>query len=239
MTVLDAYGRLLAAARAGRPLEEYVREVEKQIEAVDLDYLRSEIPMAVEQTLEGVSQVSRIVTSMRHFSHPGTDKKSSVDLNRALEATITIARNEWKYVAELEADIDPSLPLVACLPGEMNQVFLNLLVNAAHAIGEITDDGRKGKGMIRVSTRRNGGSVQIRIADTGGGIPAAVQSHIFDPFFTTKPVGKGTGQGLAIAHSVIVEKHAGTIRFETHEGRGTTFIIDLPVGDSDPEEPSE
>ena len=239
MAVLEAYGRLLTAAKTVGTLGEYVREVEEQIELVDLDYLRSEIPLAVEQTLEGVLRVSRIVTSMRHFSHPGTDKKTPVDINQALEATITIARNEWKYVAELETDFDPALPLVACLPGEINQVFLNLLINAAQAIGEFTDDGRKGKGMIRVSTRRNGGSVRIRIADTGGGIPEAVQPRIFDPFFTTKPVGKGTGQGLAIAHAVVVEKHAGTIRFESDNGRGTTFIIDLPVGAGNFEESSD
>jgi PAS domain S-box-containing protein len=239
MAVLNAHGQLLDAVKEGGTQQEEVHAVEKQVESVDLDYLRSEIPLAIEQALDGVSRVGRIVTSMRQFSHPGTDRKSPVDINQALEATITIARNEWKYVADLETDFDPDLPMVACLPGEINQMFLNLLVNAAQAIGEYTDDGRKGKGMIRVSTRRNGGSVRIRIADTGGGIPKAVQPRIFDPFFTTKPVGKGTGQGLAIAHAVIVEKHAGSIRFETYNDRGTTFFVDLPIGSGDPEESSD
>ena len=152
-----------------------------------------------------------------------------MDINQALENTITVARNEWKYVADLETDFDPGIKGVHCLPGEMNQVFLNLIVNAAHAIGDSTDDGKKGKGKIRVSTRAMGNVAQIRIEDTGGGIPESIQQRIFDPFFTTKPVGKGTGQGLSIAHNVITEKHAGTINFETEAGRGTTFIIEIPM----------
>ena len=229
MAVLETFEGLLSVVKAKAPPDEHIQKVEGQIKSVDLGYLRAEIPLAIEQTLEGVSRVSKIVTSMRHFSHPGTDKKSPVDLNKALETTITVARNEWKYVADLETDYDASLPLVFCLPGEMNQVFLNLLINAAQAIGEFTDDGKKGKGMIRISTRLNDGTAQIVITDTGGGIPKDIQQRIFDPFFTTKAVGKGTGQGLAIAHTVITEKHAGSIHFETRDGQGTTFIIELPI----------
>jgi len=152
-----------------------------------------------------------------------------VDLNHAIENTITVAKNEWKYVAEMETDFDPALPPVPCLPGELNQVILNMIINAAHAIADVMGDGSKGKGTIRITTRRDGNWAEIRISDTGTGIPEAIRDRIFDPFFTTKEVGKGTGQGLAIARSMIVDKHGGTIDFETQEGKGTTFIIRLPL----------
>jgi PAS domain S-box-containing protein len=227
--VLKAYARLLDTARKDLASQDIVKEVETSVEAADIPYLSEEIPSAIEQTLEGVQRVSKIIGAMRQFSHPGTGRKEQVDINQALQSTITVARNEWKYVADLETDFAGDLPPVPCLPGEMNQVFLNLLINAAHAIGELTNEGKNGKGIIRISTRSKNGSVQIRISDTGGGIPESIQTRIFDPFFTTKSVGKGTGQGLAIAHSVITEKHAGNIRFETGDGKGTAFIIDLPV----------
>ncbi|MBM3836151.1 MAG: GHKL domain-containing protein [Verrucomicrobia bacterium] len=166
---------------------------------------------------------------MKDFWHPGTTEKSVVDLNKIIESTITVARNEWNYVAELAADFDPDLPMVPCLPGEMSQVFLNLIVNAAHAIGAAVKDGASSKGTITVATRRSGDNVEIRISDTGTGIPERIRSRIFEPFFTTKEIGKGTGQGLAIVHAVVVEKHGGSVRFETEIGRGTTFIISLPL----------
>lgn len=234
--VLAAYAGLLAAAKTGAPLKDHIDAVERQIEAADLDYLQEEIPLAIEQTLDGVSRVGKIVTSMRQFSHPGTGKKTPLDLNKALEATITVARNEWKYVADLQADFDSRLPPVDCLPGEINQVFLNLLINAAHAVGDAYDNGKKGKGVIRIVTQRDDGWATVSISDTGGGIPESIHQRIFDPFFTTKAVGKGTGQGLAIAHRVITEKHKGAISFETQPGHGTTFIVRLPLenqGDRD------
>jgi signal transduction histidine kinase len=198
-------------------------------EEADLAYLVEEIPNALEQTLEGVQRVSKIVKAMREFSHPGTDKKVEVDLNNSIESTITVARNEWKYVAEMELQLADDLPLVPCYPGEMNQVFLNLIINAAHAISDVLDEGRAGKGKITISTHVNGDKAGVHIGDNGGGIPVEVQDRIFDPFFTTKEVGKGTGQGLAIARAVVVEKHGGSIRFETAKGLGTTFIIELPL----------
>jgi signal transduction histidine kinase len=139
-----------------------------------------------------------------------------------------VSRNEWKYVADLTTDFDPKLPLVPCIAGEFNQVLLNLIVNAAHAIADVVK-GSGSKGAIRIGTRRNGDFAEIRVSDTGAGIPEAIRSKVFDPFFTTKAVGKGTGQGLAIAHSVIVQKHQGTIRFESETGQGTTFVIQLPL----------
>jgi signal transduction histidine kinase len=170
------------------------------------------------------------VQAMKDFSHPGTESKVPLDINRAIESTLTVCRNEWKYVAELQTDFDLSLPLIQCLPGEFNQAILNIVVNAAHAIG--AKENGKTKGTIGVKTRRHGDGVEIRISDSGTGIPEAVRGRVFDPFFTTKEVGKGTGQGLAIARSVIVDKHQGEVFFETETGKGTTFVIRLPQAES-------
>jgi signal transduction histidine kinase len=166
---------------------------------------------------------------MKEFSHPGGREKTAVDINRAIENTVTVARNEWKYVAEMRTEFDEGLPPVPCLPGEFNQVILNMIINATHAIADIVGDGSNGKGQITVSTRSVDGWAEVRISDTGGGIPEEVRDRIFDPFFTTKEVGRGTGQGLTIARSVIVDKHGGTISFETETGKGTTFIVRLPL----------
>lgn len=197
--------------------------------SVDLEYLREEVPKAITQLLEGVQHVARIVRAMKEFSHPGPVEKTPVDINRAIESTILVSRNEWKYVADLITDLDPGLPRVSCIAGEFNQVMLNLIVNAAHAIADALKASSGAKGSIRISTRRHGPWAEIRVSDTGTGISEAIQSKVFDPFFTTKPVGKGTGQGLAIAHSVIVQKHHGTISFESRAGAGTTFLVRLPM----------
>ncbi len=195
----------------------------------DLAYLMEEVPKAISQSLEGVERVARIVRSMKEFSHPGADEMQSVDLNRAIESTLTVCRNEWKYVADVVTDLDPDLPLVTCLPGECNQVFLNLIINASHAIAEAARGDNDAKGTITVQTRSSPEAVEIRITDTGTGIPPEHRSKLFDPFFTTKEVGRGTGQGLAIARSVVVEKHGGAIWFDSELGRGTTFVVQLPI----------
>ncbi|MGB0104699.1 MAG: ATP-binding protein, partial [Candidatus Sulfotelmatobacter sp.] len=207
---------------------ENVAVVAAEVERVVAGYLLEEIPKAIEQTLEGVTRVSQLVSAMKEFSHPGTKEKTPLDLNHAIQSTITVARNEWKYVADVETEFDPSLPLVSCQPGEFNQVILNLIVNAAHAIAEVVGKNGSQKGKIKVQTRDCQEWVEIRIQDTGSGIPEKARARIFDPFFTTKKIGKGTGQGLAIARSVVVDKHDGSIHFETEEGKGTTFIIRLP-----------
>jgi PAS domain S-box-containing protein len=195
----------------------------------DVDYLFKDIPRAIDQTLEGVERVTRIVRAMREFSHPGSQDKRAIDLNNAVETTITISRHEWKYVAEVKTQLDPDLPLVPCLAGEVNQVLLNLVVNAAHAIADkIPADGDR-LGIITLSTRRVGDFVELSVADTGTGIPEHLRERVFDPFFTTKEVGKGTGQGLTLAHSVIVKKHTGQIWFDSEVGRGTTFFLRLPL----------
>jgi len=169
---------------------------------------------------------------MKDFSHPGSEEKKLIDINKAIETTITVARNEWKYVAEVETHFDSDLPLVLCHAGEFNQVILNLLVNAAQAIAEAVGDGSHGKGKITVSTAHDPDWAEISISDTGAGIPEAVRSRVFEPFFTTKPVGKGTGQGLALAHTAIVRRHRGKIWFDSEVGKGTTFYIRLPLEES-------
>jgi signal transduction histidine kinase len=194
--------------------------------AADLEYLVQEIPKTVAQTLEGVRRVCSIVQAMKEFAHPDRKEMVAADLNRALQATLEVARNEYKYVADVATDLRP-LPLVTCHPGDLNQVFLNVIVNAAHAIGEKVK-GTDRRGCIRVRTALEGEAAHVAIEDDGPGIPAAIRDRIFDPFFTTKEVGRGTGQGLAIARN-IVAKHRGEIWFETEEGRGTTFHLRLPL----------
>jgi PAS domain S-box-containing protein len=227
-SLLASYEQLLAAAKANALSSETVEEIATAVEHADAGYLLEEIPKAIDQTLEGVGRVSKLVSAMKEFSHPGTKEKTPLDLNHAIESTLTVARNEWKYVADLETEFDPSLPLISCRPGEFNQVILNLIVNAAHAIADVVGRGGTEKGKIKVQTRNCPEWAEIRIQDTGSGIPEAVRPRIFDPFFTTKEIGKGTGQGLAIARSVVVDKHGGSIAFETEAGKGTTFIIRLP-----------
>jgi signal transduction histidine kinase len=232
--ILSNYERLLLAARNNDLSAETIQEVAAAVEHSDSGYLLEEIPKAIEQTLEGVTRVSTLVSAMKEFSHPGTKEKILLDLNHAIDCTITVARNEWKYVADLETEFDSSLPLIPCLPGEFNQVILNLIVNAAHAIADVIQEGGPEKGKITLQTRNCPHCAEIRVTDTGTGIPANVQGRIFDPFFTTKEIGKGTGQGLAIARSVVVDKHGGTIHFETTVGTGTTFIIRIPYGIESP-----
>jgi signal transduction histidine kinase len=226
--LLTCYEGLLSAAQGDTLSDAAIQEVKAAVILTDAGYLLEEIPKAIDQTLEGVTRVSGLVSAMREFSHPGTKDKIPVDLNHAIDSTITVARNEWKYVADLETEFDKSLPLIPCQPGEFNQVILNLIVNAAHAIADVHPEGGPQKGAIRVQTRNCHPWAEVRIQDTGSGIPEKIRSRIFDPFFTTKEIGKGTGQGLAIARSVVVDKHGGSIRFETEEGKGTTFIIRLP-----------
>ena len=225
----EAQARLLEAARTGRVEPDIIAAAASATQSADIDYLLSEIPQSLSQTLEGIERVTSIVRAMKEFSHPGVDEMVNVDINHAIESTLTVCRNEWKYVANVATDFDPDLPLVSCLPGELNQVFLNLIVNASHAIGDVVGDGGQGKGTITIRTRRAGEHVEIHIGDSGTGIAENVRHRIFDPFFTTKKVGRGTGQGLAIAWSVIKDKHHGDIRVETEVSQGTTFTICLPV----------
>ena len=221
---------LFAAIKEGKlPEEEAVRTFSEAIEDADLDYLFEEIPKTVDQGIDGMLRVEKILRAMKEFSHPGSDEKSKTDVNGLLDSTLTVSRNQWKYVAEVETDFEVDLPLVPCLAGEMNQVFLNLIINAAHAIEDKKKNTGTELGKITVSTRATENAIQIRIGDTGGGIPDSIGDRIFDAFFTTKAMGKGTGQGLAIAKRVVIDKHQGSLTFETEVGKGTTFIINLPL----------
>lgn len=196
--------------------------------AIDISFLQEEIPKALVQSAEGCQRIATIVGAMKEFAHPGNDK-CLVDLNRNIRSTITIATNEWKYVAEVHLDLEDGLQPVTCIPAMLNQVILNLVVNAAHAIDGVAGNDANGKGLITIATRTAGDHVVIRVTDTGTGIPPDIRDRIFDPFFTTKPVGKGTGQGLMIAHDIVVNKHGGSLTFESEMGKGTTFIIRIPL----------
>jgi signal transduction histidine kinase len=228
--VLAFLATLREACLRGSAVGSEEAPLKEKIEALDLEYLLEEIPRAIQQNLDGLGRVSRIVLAMKDFSHPGSEAKDMLDLNHAIESTITVSSAEWKYVAALETDLDPGLPLVPCFPGEFSQVVLNLLVNAAHAIKDaLKDQDPSVLGKIRVSTRKLEDRVEIRISDTGTGIPEDIRSKIFEPFFTTKEVGKGTGLGLSIAYDIIVNKHGGSIRIESELGKGSEFILALPL----------
>ena len=228
---MEVYGRLLEAARINSVTSDLITEVDDALLNADIAYHNEEVPKAIEQAMEGLQRISNIVSAMKEFSHPGADDKEPVDINAIIKNTITVARNEWKYVAELETDLAKNLPLVPCYRDKLGQVFLNLIVNAAHAIGGAMDDVSKNRGTIAINTCQVGTEAEIRISDTGSGVPDALREKIFDPFFTTKEVGKGTGQGLAIARSVVVDKHGGSIALEQERGKGATFVIRLPLGD--------
>ena len=227
--VIKKLQEALAAARSNTLTDAFFEETEQLIEEVDLEYLEEEIPVAIKHSLKGVERIAKIVQAMKIFAHPGMVAKEHVDINKEIEKTITITRNEWKYVADLETDFDESLPLVPCFRAEFNQVILNMIVNAAHAIAEKNEENKSEKGTIHVRTAHEGNQAKICISDTGAGIPEDIRHKIFDLFFTTKEPGKGTGQGLAISHSVIVKKHNGTLTLESQEGKGTTFHISLPL----------
>ncbi len=215
-TLAAVPGHEATAAQAQRALEE-----------ADVDFTVDEIPRSIDRILQGVSRVSVLVKAMKEFGHPGEREKTPADINHLLETTLTVARNEYKYVADVETDFG-ILPPIPCVVSELNQVFLNLLVNAAHAIGDMPREGDE-RGRIAIRTRYVGSHAVIEIEDSGAGIPDEIRNRVFDPFFTTKPPGRGTGQGLAIARSIVVDHHGGTISFHSSPGRGTTFTVLLPA----------
>lgn len=218
-------GALDALVRGGErgPVQLQLREVEANF---NKEFLETEIPAAFERTQEGVERVASIVRAMKEFAHPDSKEQNPADLNHAIQTTLLVTRNEYKYYANVETDL-PDLPPVVCNVGELNQVFLNLIVNAAHAIEAAGRDVSSGRIFIR--TACEGQWVRIEFEDNGCGIPKENLERIFDPFFTTKEVGKGTGQGLAIARSIVVEKHGGRIDVESEVGRGTRMILRLPT----------
>ncbi len=228
--VLEKFEGLVKAASADGVLATPVSAVNAAASTADLEYLLREIPTSIDQSLEGIKRISEIVRAIKEFSHRDAKTKSAIDINHVIETAITVARNQWKYVPEIETDFDQSLPAVPCLPEEVNQVMLNLIANAANAIEEA---GAKKKGRITISTRNDGDRVEIRVSDTGVGIPEEIREKIFDPFFTTKEPGKGTGQGLAICYTIITKKYNGTISVQSEIGKGATFIVYLPIAIED------
>jgi signal transduction histidine kinase len=227
--VLEKYHLLLEAAENQTVSPQLIVDLKEVLEEADLDYLRKYLPEAFNDTAEGIKRVREIVTAMRDFAHPGTGQKERTDLNQIIEKAAALSRNEWKYVADIDLKLDPALPVVYCLPGELSRVIVNLVVNAAHAIAAANGDDLQAKGQITISTGQDGEWIEVRVQDTGTGIPEAVQPNVFVPFFTTKEVDKGTGQGLAMAQHTVVVQHAGDLSFETEPDQGTTFIIRLPL----------
>jgi signal transduction histidine kinase len=196
--------------------------------AIDLEFLLEEIPKSFQRCFDGIERIASIVRAMKEFAHPDTREKSYADINQAIQNTLTICHSEYKYVADAQTYL-ADLPRVPCHVGDLNQVFLNLTVNAAHAIASVVgDSGARGKLIIRTALEED--SVKIEFEDTGCGIPESIRDRVFEPFFTTKEVGRGSGQGLAIARNIVVAKHGGTITFQSTPGSGTTFTIMLPLG---------
>lgn len=219
-------------AMTGMPIPEESREeVAKWIQQIgteaDLDYLRDNLPKALERSSEGLSKVTEIVRSMKMFAHPDQREMTQVDLNEAIKTTVVVCRNEYKYLATIEQDLG-DLPYVICHAGEVNQVLINLIINAAHAIAEknlLSDE----MGVITIQTRAEGDHVKVLVSDTGCGIRNSDRDRIFEPFFTTKAVGRGTGQGLTLVHSVIVNQLKGSISIDTVVNHGTTFELTIPI----------
>jgi PAS domain S-box-containing protein len=224
--VVEVSHRLLEAASAGEVPAPLLKEARKTFRRAKVDYLQREVPKALEQSMDGLQRVSHIVGAMKDFAHPSQGERTTVDLHHLIDNTLTVSRNEWKYVADVERDFDEAMPPLPCYRDELGQSLLNMFVNAAHAIEEAK---REGKGTIKISTRHVDDTAEIVIEDTGAGIPAEKLERVFEPFFTTKPQGKGTGQGLAITHDVVVTKHGGTLDVQSTVGQGTRFVIRLPV----------
>jgi signal transduction histidine kinase len=202
-------------------------------EAADLEFSRDQGPRAVERISEGVSRVARIVSAMKCYSHPGSAEAVLVDVNKLLADTMIVAGHELRTAGEVVSDFG-EIPSILGYPGDLNQAFLNLMVNAAHAVADRPPDGNGELRRIAVSTRLEAGQVVVRIADTGCGMTPEVKARLFEPFFTTKPIGKGTGQGLTVVRAAIVQKHNGTVECETAVGVGTTFTLHLPLSSLPP-----
>ncbi len=235
--VLRAAAAVADASRTGAPVAEAVAALVTAMNGADIPYLLDEIPGALGESAQGIAHVTRIVGAMKEFSHPGTHEIREIDVARVVQTTLTLCRNEWKYVAEAVTDIPDDLPPLPCHPGEISQVLLNLIVNAAHAIGErVGNSGQKGR--ITVAASASHGHIELRVSDDGAGIPEHVRDRIFEPFFTTKEVGRGTGQGLSVAYKV-AHHHGGSIGFDSTVSVGTTFWLRLPMaGAAEPVSPT-
>jgi PAS domain S-box-containing protein len=219
----------LANTEAPAELDLKRKEMAQTLKKLKLSFLSKEIPKALDQSIDGLYRVSNIVSAMKSFSHPSKGEKQATNLQESIQTTVTVARSEWRYYADVEVKAEDNLPLVSCLRDEINQVILNLIVNSVHAIRDTLEPGVRDKGKITIHLSHNNGHIQIKLSDDGAGMPEDIMKKIFDPFFTTKEIGKGTGQGLSIAYSVIVVTHGGNISVASQPSKGTTFTITLPI----------
>jgi len=220
---------LVAAATVSGSFGEEIKAITQLAGELDLDYLKIEAHEAVEQSLQGIRRISGIVTAMKDFAQPGRVEKQREDLNRIIEVTVEVSRSQWQDIADIQLDLWADLPLVPLLSSRFKQIILDMIRNSTYSLAEKHNSCEQQKGLITITTRRVDNQVEMRLADTGTGIPQAIIDKIFDPFFTTKPVDKGSGQGLSVAHSLIVDQHGGTIRVSSVDGEGTEFIIALPL----------
>ena len=219
--------RDLARGAAVPALEPHLAVIEEAEKSIDLAFVESYAAQAFQSASDGVARIATIVGAVKEFAHPDQAEMIYADLNRALEATLTVAINQYQRVADVETTFG-ELPRVRCFASQLNQVFLNLLVNSAQAIEAVVGESGQ-RGRISIRTAVAGEQVKIEIADTGCGIPEAIRERVFDPFFTTRDVGDGRGQGLSVARSIVVSGHHGTLSFESRVGVGTTFTILLPI----------
>lgn len=230
LELLKEYQTLESVCRQTEQFSNILNDIQSKGQDIDAEYLITEVPKAFTETLSGIERVTKLVKAMKTFSHPTQGKLQLCDLNQSIEATVNVSRNEWKYVADLELNLDPEIPMVPCLIDELNQVILNMINNSVDAIKDAMTQRENKKGTISIATRADKNEIKIILKDSGMGMPQEVINKIFDPFFTTKEPGKGTGQGLAISHDIIVNKHKGRVEVESEKGKGTQFTISLPLG---------
>jgi len=228
LELIRRYEDAPAAPEAGA--EEAADQIREYQAEIDLQFLRDEIPRALAQSSDGLRRVTRIVAAMRHFARGGMER-DSLDVNKAIEDAVLVSRSQWKTVADVKMVLDPALPLVNCVPAEIKQTLLNLVMNAGQAVAGLADSPHASaqRGLITVSSARNNGFVEVRVSDNGPGIPEDIREKVFDPFFTTRDVGQGTGQGLTMAYASVVNRHGGELSFETGPDKGTTFRMCLPL----------
>ena len=227
--VVAAYKENLFSTKSKKSWQDRQAEIKEITERCRFERMQKQMPLALEESLDGIQRVVTIVRAMKEFSHPGSIEKVSTDINESIRSTVTISKNRWKCAADVELDLAPELPDIKTLPSEINQVLLNLVVNAGDAIAEKLGEGSGEKGVITIRTFASDSHLIIEISDNGCGVPEKIRKRIFDPFFTTKDVGKGTGQGLSISYNVVVNKHQGKLELESTPGEGSTFGIYLPL----------
>ncbi len=238
LSLIDDFHKLLDV---GRQLSaEAVAAIHRQEEDIDLPYLHESLECALVRGLDGLEHIARIVHAMKTFENVGRQSRALVDLTSIVENATIVATRSWSGFADVSMRLAPDLPLVPCIAGEIAQVVLNLVINAAQAIAEkVGGSGRKGQITVETLHKSLDNVVEIRVVDDGVGIPETIRGRVFDPFFTTRPVGQGGGQGLAQVHSAVVRLHGGSVHFDSSEGKGTTFVVRLPLGDAIQSRPSQ